>query len=312
MAPPVPALLAVLLAAAAPADAGVAPPLAVQVRATPAEVTLGDPFTIELMVTHRLDQRVELSLEDQSGDFELMGQERKRVDGPTSATTTFDVKASAFKLGPLTTPELLLTTTQDDGQTATLLARGAAITVVGSLPKDAEKNGADLFDIHDPKEVPIRTWRLVYALLAALAVGAAAYAFLRWWKNRALAPAPAAPPPVPLANRTLKALDELRAADLPGQGKVREFYFRLSEILRGYLGERYGFEALECTSSELLAALGRLHTPGLPMDLVTRFTEDADLARYARAPLDAGICKGSLEAAYRVVNITSQELHVRN
>ena len=50
-------------------------------------------------------------------------------------------------------------------------------------------------------------------------------------------------------------LDALAKENLPGKGEFKLYYFRLSEIVRGYLGELYKIEALESTTPELLAAL---------------------------------------------------------
>ena len=102
-----------------------------------------------------------------------------------------------------------------------------------------------------------------------------------------------------------KALDALRTEDLPGKGRVREYYFRLSEIVRGYLGERYGFDALESTSPELLESLRRLHTPGLPMKELQEFVNESDFVRYAKASADPNACKNAIELAYTILQATT-------
>ena len=93
----------------------------------------------------------------------------------------------------------------------------------------------------------MRSWRLVWGVLGALAAGLALWALVRALRRRRAAVPPPAPP-LALEVRTHQALSALQAERLPEQGRGREFYFRLSEILRGYLGERYAFEALECLS----------------------------------------------------------------
>ena len=97
-------------------------------------------------------------------------------------------------------------------------------------------------------------------------------------------------------------------SNLPGKGRSREFYFFLSEILRGYLGERYAFEALESTSSELLESLRTLHTPGLQMKELAGFVLESDMAKFAKATPSLDECKASLEFAYRVVYATTPSL----
>src|SRR5262249_55509191 len=74
-------------------------------------------------------------------------------------------------------------------------------------------------------------------------------------------PAPPPLPPLPLPERTRRALDALEAEHLPERGMQREFHFQLSGIARGYLGERFGFDALECTSGELVREVERRARP---------------------------------------------------
>jgi hypothetical protein len=102
----------------------------------------------------------------------------------------------------------------------------------------------------------------------------------------------------------MKALDALAAENLPGRGEFKAYYFRLSEIVRGYLGELYGFEALESTTPELLEALRTRLTPGLPMNELAEFAQASDFIRYAKAQPSLDDCKLHLELAYRIVHAT--------
>lgn len=302
-------LIALLLAssAAADADGGVLrplPPMQVHVRATPATVKLGEPFEVEVAITHAPEQRYELVTPGDLGDFEFSGQERSRVDGKTESTTTVKVKLAAFALGKLKTPALSFEVADPAG-TEQLPVAGTDVEIVSSLPPEADKEGANLMDVRPPEQVPVRTWRLLYALAAALATGLLAYGLYRYLSRpRPVAPVPLKPAE-PLDVRATKALDELAAQNLPAQQRFKEFYFRLSEILRSYLGERYDFEALESTTPELLSALRSRHTPGLPMEDLAAFAHHSDFVRYAKALPTADECKAHLELGYRVVHGTT-------
>jgi len=303
-------LVVALLPLAAPladerADAGqVLPPLQLHVRAVPQTAKLGEPFAVELSITHLPEQRYELVTPGELGDFEYLGQERKRQDGKDTSTTTLTVKLSAFALGKLKTPGLSLEISAPEG-VVTLPVPGAEVEIVSTLPADANQTGANLYDVRTPEEVPVRTWRVLYALLALLALGLAAWALVRWLNRPKPVVAAPARPPEPLDVRTMQALDALAKENLPAQARFKEFYFRLSEILRGYLGERYSFEALESTTPELLTALRGRSTPGLPMEDVAAFANHSDFVRYAKAEPTPDECKAHLELAYRVVHATT-------
>ncbi len=276
-------------------------PQDLSVRVDPQQVRIGEPFVYEVVLTHPKDQRYELALPKETGDFEVLDQTRNRKDGEDSATTTFGVRMSAFALGKVEVPALTFDVATPEGPKRYTLP-GREVEVAATLPPDAEGQGAELFDYQPPQEVPIRSWRLVLGLLGALAAGLLAWALWRWWKNR---PKRVVVVPVlPLDVRTRKALDALKAEDLPARGHVKDFYFRLSEIVRGYLGERYAFEALECTSSELMTALRKLHAPGLPEDALMRFVSESDMVKYAKADASPEACRDALAFGYALIDKT--------
>jgi hypothetical protein len=284
-------------------DAGVLPPLRVQQHVTPAKARLGEPLVVEIVVTHDKAQRYELPPPGDLGAFEYVSQERERVDGADASTTTFKVALQGFELGKQRTPTLELELADPAG-TVKMPVSGTDVEIVSTLPPDAKDQGADLYDVRKPEELPVRTWRLVWALLIGLAVALAAYALFRWLQRpRPVVTAPAKPPE-PAHVRARAALDALAAQNLPAQGRVKEFYFRLSEIIRAYLGETYAFDALESTTPELLEALRTRHTPGLPMEALKDFAYQSDFVRYAKQEPGPDECKGALELGYRIVHAT--------
>ncbi|WP_342375640.1 BatD family protein [Myxococcus stipitatus] len=279
----------------------VAQPQDLSVRVEPQQVRIGDPFTYHVVLTHPKGHRYELAAPKETGDFELLDHTRQYIEGTDSASTTFAIRMSAFALGSLTVPTLEFDVETPEGPRRYSLP-GGTIDVAATLPPDAEGKGADLFDIQPPQEVPIRSWRLVLTLLGALVAALVAWRLFVWWKNRPKHVV--VPPPLPLDVRTRKALDTLKAENLPARGQVKDYYFRLSEIIRGYLGERYGFEALECTSSELMASLRRLSPLGLPEDKLMRFVSESDMVKYARAEASPESCRDALLFGYELVEKT--------
>jgi hypothetical protein len=271
-------------------------------RVVPTQTRIGDPFLYELTFTHSKDQRFELVQPKELEQFEMLEQSRQRQDGQGGSVTTFTLKMSAFELGMLTLPQLTFDLTAP-GVSQSVAVPGMQVEVLPVLPKDADEQGASLFDFQPPAEVPIRSWRLLYILAGVLAAGLLAWGLVKWLRR----PRPqvvAVKPLAPLDVRTRKALDELKREDLPAKGHVKDFYFRLSEIIRGYLGERYSFEALECTSPELIASLRKLRTPGLPEEPLMRFISESDMVKYAKAEASPESCAQSLAFGYELVEKT--------
>ncbi len=298
--PPVSLALLLLWAPASP-DAGAVPPR-ISPEVSAEKVRLGEPFTYTVKVAHSPDERWELRTPTDLGAFGLRASARQRADGPGQSTTTFRLELALFELGQHVIPTLVFDVV-GGGTARTASVAGTSVEGLSSLPPDAAKNGAELMDIKPNADVPVRSWRLLWLLLGLAALVAGGL-FLRRALAQRRTRLPVLPPR-PLPERTREALEALRAEDLLGQGLVREYHFRLSEIVRGYLGERFGFEALECTSGELVREVERLDPPGVaPADL-HRFVDQCDVAKFARADISRSACDWALAYAFLLVEATT-------
>jgi hypothetical protein len=131
----------------------------------------------------------------------------------------------------------------------TVASEPVAVEVESVLPEDGSAS-----DIQDIK--PLRPaastfpwlWVGVGALVVALAVAAIRY-FRRPRGESALGP------PVPPHELAYRRLDELRGRALGDAEAIRQFYFELSGTLRTYVEARFGLNATDLTSEEILAAL---------------------------------------------------------
>ena len=277
-------------------------PLSVDRQVIPQTVRLGDPFVYRVTVHHPAKERWELRTPRDLGGYELLEQSRTRSDGKTESTTTYLLKMSLFELGPQVLPTLTFDVVDPTGSGVARID-GPDIEAKSSLPKDADQLGAKLADIKPNEDVPVRSWRLLWWIAGALALGALVWLGVRAWRNRPRRSAPAAPP-LPLEERTLQALSELESEGLPERGLQREFHFRLNGVVRAYLGERFWFDALECTSGELLREVEKRALPGVDHEALREFVDQCDVARYARGEVPVPACAGALAFARALVEST--------
>lgn len=292
--------LSVCLVLLTAVDAGPVPPR-ISPSVSAEKVRLGEPFTYTVTVVHSPDERWELRPAVDLGAFGLRSSARQRTDRAGQSTTTFRLEMALFELGEHTLPSLVFDVV-GGGTARTASVSGAMVEGLSSLPPDAAAKGASLMDIKPNADVPVRSYRLLWFVLGLLLVTA----FVVWLRRylsrrRALLPPP---PPRPLRERTREALEALRAEGLLAKGLVREYHFRLSEIVRGYLGERFGFEALECTSGELLAQVERLDPAGVEAPALQRFVDQCDVAKFARADIPLAACDWALGYAFALVDAT--------
>ena len=121
-------------------------------------------------------------------------------------------------------------------------------------------------------------WYIIAGLvLIALAVAATIY----YLKNKKATPKPP-PPAIPLQDRTLRMLEELETKQLWQKNQVKEYYVALTDIVRGYIEERFQTPALELTTDELLYKV-QLHRELQPYhSLLSMILSTADLAKFAK------------------------------
>lgn len=122
--------------------------------------------------------------------------------------------------------------------------------------------------------VPWVVW--LAGLLTLALLGLLAWLIRRWWKRprkQALVPQL---DPYPQALRDLAAL---AASQINKQGQWQEFYDRLSQILRRYLGWRYHVPLLEQTTSESMRSLSLSEQPHRRLKEIL---ENADLVKFAK------------------------------
>lgn len=279
-----------------------AQPRSVSAVATPDKVRLGEAFELTIEIRDVPEVRYELPAGlSLGGPFEIVKATPSRATKDGVTTTRFVLQAVLFELGEQTASDVVLDAVGPAGNLK-LTVLGPKVTGVGVLKEDDESG---LHEILPPVEALVPRYTALWIIGATLLATLAALLLWRWLKGRPKRVAVAPPPPRrPAHERALEALAALQREDLPAQSRPKEFHFRLSEILRDYLGERFGFQALDMTTEELLATLQRTSTPGLTYAAFEAWCRDGDLVKFAKLQPTPAACKQSIEDAFGFVRAT--------
>lgn len=91
-------------------------------------------------------------------------------------------------------------------------------------------------------------------------------------------------PPVvePAHVRTINELDKLKAEKIWQQGREKEFYSKLTDILRRYIYDRGGINAMEMTSSEILNDVRMLSDVDSVYENLKQILTTSDLVKFAK------------------------------
>ena len=114
-------------------------------------------------------------------------------------------------------------------------------------------------------------------------------------------------PPLPPHEQAFKALEQLREERLWQEGKHKEYYSALTDILRTYIDGHFGVGAMEMTSDEIVDAMRSVELPQKSAMDLTQILRDADLVKFAKAVPEAEENEAAFHAAWDFVEQTRPE-----
>ena len=274
------ALAAVLLAAAAfavPAAGRSAQP-AVRAALEPARIAVGDRARLAVEVDHDAGASVAWPEPETLGPFEVLERriDEPRVEGERAVSRAVLV-LTAFELGELEVPAVEIEVLGADGAARTVATEPRTLTVA-SVGLD---EGGGIRAIKGPLDLPLDVAALLPWLAGVVLLAGIAY---WWWLRRGRAPedVPAPPPPRPPHELAYEAFRALEAERLPERGEIKTFHVRASDVVRVYVEGRFGVDALEMTTGEVLDGLRGREVDEEVLGDFRRLLERCDLVKFAR------------------------------
>lgn len=165
---------------------------------------------------------------------------------------------------------------------------------------------ADIKDIKPIFKAPITFTEIIPWLAALLLLGLLIYFSLYYLKKKKATPVEKPEPKmkIPAWDIALKKLDSLKIEKIWEKGDIKEYYTRLTDILREYFEQRFNVNAAEMTSSEILDAM-KQHISEMPAERhLQELLMLADMAKFAKAQPGDYENEQSIKYGYEIVNNT--------
>jgi hypothetical protein len=266
---------------------------AVSAEFQPQEARLGE--AVKLIITAKGEEGAEYRLPEELdlGAFVELGRERKKK----GEQNIFTLKLVVYEeVGEVELPGFQL-----EGEKP--LDVPSAKLTIKSMLTGVEKP--------EPRDIagPVAVWVSDYRLLVYL--GLVLMFVLGAWILKSSRPFGRAeqrlvdlPPPRLAHQIAYDKLHRIVEDDLLKQGKFREYFIRVSETVREYLGNRYGFFAMDLTSRELVDELRDRPTPGLEIAGLKALLQNSDLVKFAKMEPTDEMSSSAIDGAYSLVNAT--------
>lgn len=164
----------------------------------------------------------------------------------------------------------------------TLFASEPLRLEVQMMPVDTAQK--TIYDIKQPLPMPVKVAEFagytgVGLLIAALVAG---IVLLIVRAVRRKSGVESAKPKEPAHVVAIRHLEMLHNQKLWQNGKIKEYYSRLTEILREYLAGRYGVGAMEMTTDEIVTAMKSLELSAKQSSGLGTLLAESDLVKFAK------------------------------
>jgi len=173
---------------------------------------------------------------------------------------------------------------------------------------DAPDDFFDIKDIWKPPFVLADYYPLILGILLIIIIIFVIWYLIKRFRNRpAIVPLPKHDPKIPPHEIAIKELNEIKQQKLWQQGRSKEYYTLITETLRRYIFRRYGINAMEMTSYEILELIQKEYYDTQSVyDTLKQILQLADFVKFAKLHPLPDENSLSLANSYLFVNQTKQ------
>jgi hypothetical protein len=295
-------ILAVLLALAASA-AHAGEPLQVKPAVDRTKITIGDKVNYTLEVSY--PAKMTVILPDPAKSMNAFEIKDFKVKGPSKSWGKMKLSCSylltTFLTGEYTIEPMVFAYTEQDGTKKELKTEPVKITVESVKP--GKTDFGDIKDVKPPLKVKTKFWLYFFLSIIVIALACAGWWFYSQKRSRKGIFSDAEPAR-PADEVALERLAKLKAMELVAQGRIKEHYIILSEIIRKYIESRFNIPVLDRTTAELYREMRQAEMSKQHIRLIKDFLDECDLVKFARYSPDADLIEKDFSAAGEIVEQT--------
>lgn len=278
----------------------------IDVKVDTADILIGEQTTLHVTVTTDPNRRIIIPL---PGDTLMTGVEVLSVSDADSTVADGrlvirrDILVTSFDSSLYLLPPFVAI----DG--ADTIESDQVALKVSTVPVDVD-NPEQFYDIKDvwkPPFVLADYYPWIFGVLTTLfIICVIGYLIQRYRRHRSEVPVKPAEPELPPYEVAIRELDSIKDRKLWQQGLNKEYYTQVTDTLRRYISRRYGVNAMEKTSEEILAIIERETDERSVYDTLRQVLRLSDFVKFAKLHPLPDENDESMRNAYLFVNQTKR------
>lgn len=214
--------------------------------------------------------------------IELLTAYTKSLDKvDNKAVMKYNLQIQAFDSGRYELPPLDFIVGKEKISTRPVPLSVIPVKAKADDPLDIAINVAEPFEVNpnpeEMEEANATLWWLI--ALAVIVAGFIIFMYLRYRKTGSLLLISKPLPPYQLA---LNRLRKLQQQNLPQKGKTKEYYTKLTDILRSYMNRQFRIKTFEKTTAEILRQVSDDEILSKYEGVLNSIFETADFVKFAK------------------------------
>ncbi len=244
-------------------------------------ITIGERVQCTVLIRHSKKVRLISAIDfPNTRDFEVKTVREipvKEINGLVTEGRRFEI--TAYGLGEFVINAIPIRYLNEQNEEKEIRTNRLYVTV-----ESVDKNGQPKLDIRGIKgpmglRLSLRPW-LMGVLLVIFCALIGFGVWLKWIRKKDIGEAEGVL--LSAHDEAYQALQRLYDSSLIREGKVKEYYFRLSDIIRHYLERRFNFAAVEKTTDEIAKDLLRIDVDDSTRHFMKDFLEEVDIVKFAK------------------------------
>ena len=247
------------------------------------QIRVGDPVQFDILLEKKDDIRIVIADSDINlAPFDVLDIDRSIEEYDSKIIEKISLKISIYETGEFSIPAIEIPYVTQDATQEKAITKPVTISVQSVLNEDDQQ----LRELKAPIQVQPRMIYLAGIIGFVISLVATIVFLIWWWKRfkcrKKSMLSEEVQPKLPADEIALAAISNLKNQNYLGQGELKIFYVKATEIFKHYLQDRYAIPVIERTTGEIKSDIKHTRLTHKDQHIIASILEAADIVKFAK------------------------------